>query len=276
VTQRIMPIKSINQDKCTACLQCYKDCPASCFVLNEDKNQVIYDKRQSCILCGHCIAICPHDAINYKNLKDEPITFQGVQNPQELIPYKTLHEFLMAKRSIRQYKKKKVPKNDLDKILNTMRYAPTASNVRSLKCRIISNEKKIKELSEAIVNALLSSPNVPKLYKNVLKRRLDYHDDIIFYEAPHIIIVHSQNLSDMTNATICITYGMLAAQTLGLGTCWIGLAFEVLRSDKKIRTELAGILDKVLGVFTLGYSETKYYRTPPRPPLKVEGLEELD
>ncbi|MHA1688358.1 MAG: nitroreductase family protein [Promethearchaeota archaeon] len=271
-----MPIKSINQDNCTACLQCYKDCPVSCFVLSDDKKQVFFDKRQPCILCGHCIAICPHDAIIYKNLKDESITFKGIQDPQELVSYENCHKFLISKRSIRQYKKKKVPRNIMEKILNTMRYSATATNVRNLKCRIISNEKKIKELSEAIVNALLSSPNVSELYKNILKRRLGYHDDIIFYEAPLVIIMHSNNISDMINATICITHGMLAAQALGLGSCWIGLAFEVLRSDKKIRTELAGISDKVLGVFILGYPKSKYYRTPPRPPLKVEGLESLD
>lgn len=271
-----MPIKGIDHDKCINCLQCLKDCPASCFYLNEEDNRVQFDKHQPCILCGHCIAICPTDAILYKRMKGEILSFESIQQPEKIVTHESIEKFLLAKRSIRQYKKKKLPKEMMEKLLNAMSYASTGTNVRNLKCLIISDDEKIKQLSTAVLNELLTNPNVPNAYKNVLKRRSETVKDTIFYEAPHVIILHSNNVSDVVNATITITYAMIAAHSLGLGTCWIGLANGVLIANKEIRNEIAGISDKVLGVFIIGYPASKYFRIPPRPAIRVEGLEELE
>ncbi len=271
-----MPIKGIDYDKCSMCLQCIKDCPVSCFSLDEKQGRVIYDKLQPCILCGHCIAICPRDAILYKKLRGESITFENIENLDKLIPFETINRFLQAKRSLRQFKKKKIPKSLMEKVLTAMSHAPTATNTRSLKCKIISDENKIKELSKGILNELVNDPEIPGLYKKVLTRRSELGKDIIFYEAPHVLILHSNNISDEVNATIAITYGMLVAQTLGMGSCWIALAKGALIRNKKMRTEMAGIPDKILGIFVMGYPLVNYFRTPPRPALKIEGLEELE
>jgi len=90
------------------------------------------------------------------------------------------------------------------------------------------------------------------------------------------MIMHSNNPGDAMNATIALTYGMLSAQTLGLGTCWIGLAHGVLTSNKEVREKIAGIHGNVWGVIIIGYPSQIYYRVPPRPDIKTMGLNELE
>ena len=54
----------VNRDRCIACMQCIKDCPAKVISLVEGKAEINNDV---CIKCGHCIAICP----TYANYTDD-------------------------------------------------------------------------------------------------------------------------------------------------------------------------------------------------------------
>lgn len=203
-------------------------------------------------------------------MKDEVVSFEGVQDPSSLVSYEKIYNLMRAKRSIRQYMKKKVSKEIIEKVLDSMRYAPTGVNIRNLKCFIISDEEKIDRMSDLIIDVV-----TPDSYKQRLLKKKEQGIDPIFYNAPHIIILYSESAGDTINATIAITYGMLSAQTLGLGTCWMGIAHTVLNMKKEILKDVAGIPGKVLGAMTIGYPAVKYLRAPPRPALKTKGLNEV-
>ena len=96
--------------------------------------------------------------------------------------------------------------------------------------------------------------------------------DPIFYNAPHVLIFYSKNPWDTRNATIAMTYGMLSAQSLGVGSCWIGFAHGILQDHPEIKRKFTQIETYVLGVMTLGYPAVNYFRAPPRPPLEVKEL----
>ena len=263
-----MPIKGINIDKCSNCQACIKECPSQNYQLDNESGQTIFSKS-GCILCGHCIAVCPENAILYEKMKGEILNFAKKQDPSTLISYEALHPFLRAKRSIRQYKNKKVSKDLVDRVVDSMRYACTGANIRSLKCLLISDEVKIKLLSDSIIDYIaLGSPNT-----NFIKKR-NLGIDPIFHNAPIVVIFYSNNQLDTRNATIAITFGMLSAQSLGLGSCWIGYAHSALTGNSELRIKHTGIKRHVLGVMTLGYPAVKYQRAPPRPPLKVRYIEE--
>lgn len=263
-----MPISGIDLDLCTQCKLCIRDCPALCFGEDKQLNKISFDNSKGCILCGHCIAVCPVDAILYQNMKGEALDFEKNQDPTTLISYESLHPFLRAKRSIRQYKNKKVPKDVIEKVLESMRYACTGANIRTLKCLIISDDTRIKILSDSIIDFIAQeNPNI----NLVTKRNLGI--DPIFYNAPIVVIFYSNNQWNTRNATIAMTFGMLSAQSLGLGSCWIGYAHGVLMKNSEIRVKLTGIKSYILGVMTLGYPAVNYPRAPPRPPLKVRNIE---
>ena len=269
-----MPILGIDYEKCNNCKICINAC-FRYFRRDEEQNKIIFDDPQNlCDSCGRCIARCKSDAIMYENF-GEILTFEGIQDPSTLISYEPLHKFMSSKRSIRGFKNKKIPRNLMEKILNSMKYAPTGGNIRSLRCTIMSDDDKIKELSNAVTDAIIASTT--SSYSDIFKKAKDLGMDRIFYKAPHVMIIHSRNPGDARNATIGLTYGMLIAQSLGLGNCWIGFAHGFLVENKQITKQITGVRGQVLGVITLGYphNNQKYFRVPPRPDIKTKGLQEL-
>ena len=265
-----MPILGIDNEQCNLCKNCLDECP-NCFRFDGD--QKIEFNAKLCNLCGRCICRCQQDAILHEKM-GEVLTFDGVQDPNTIISYDALNNIMMAKRSMRRYKKKKVSREDMEKILTSMKYAPTGGNLRTLRCTIISDEQRIKELSDSIMDALIASNN--PIYSERIKLAKERGFDSIFYQAPHVLIIHSNNPGDAMNSTIALTYAMLSAQSLGLASCWIGLAHGVFKAHKDIKEKLTGIKDDIWGVIIVGYPARKFYRTPPRPMIKTTGLEELE
>ena len=261
-------IIGIDLEKCTNCKECINICVRRNYRIDNGQNQVIFDDSRDGLLCGHCISVCPENAIIYEDMGDEAKEYQ--HKPSELIPYDTLLQFMRAKRSVRKYKQNKVPKELIEKILNSMRYAPTGTNRRTMNCHVISNEETIKSLVDSIVEHRRSEEEIKRL-RRLREKRID----TIFYDAPHVLILHSKYPWDSRNAAIAITYGMLSAHSLGLGTCWIGMAHGTLNENPNILTEIAGIKDHILAVMTLGYPAVDYFRAPPRPPIKTTGLDDI-
>ncbi|MFX1456833.1 MAG: nitroreductase family protein [Promethearchaeota archaeon] len=260
-----MPILGIN-DKCINCGQCISECPTRNFKLDEQQDQTTFSKNQ-CILCGHCIAICPENAIMYEDMKDQIFEYDLSMDSHIDIPFESIYKLFRGKRSIRQYKNQEVPEEFINKVINSMRYAPTGGNMRNLKCLVISSKERINQLTDAIINVLESSDT-----KELFKSNREKGYDPIFYNAPHVLIIYSKNPYDTRNSTIAMTYGMLSAETLGLGSCWIGYAHGILIDFPHICRDLTGIESYVLGVMTLGYPSVRYYRAPPRPPIQVREI----
>ncbi|MHA2324670.1 MAG: nitroreductase family protein, partial [Promethearchaeota archaeon] len=248
------------------------------FYVNKDKEVIFNENLNSCNICGHCIAICPEDAIVTENLNDV-VTFPGIDSPETIVDSEQLFRLLRAKRSVRHYKKKKVTKELLEKVFEAMRYAPSASNARKWRYVILSDPEKIDVLSNEIVKAqyrymgFQSGEQAVKYFKSTGRN--------IFYNAPHVIVLYYRTIERATvmiglkanDAGIALTYGMLAAESLGLGSCWIGMIQGAVPLNKEI-LKVLGIKGMVLGAFTLGYPAVKFRRTAPRPQLKIKGLED--
>ena len=260
-----MPILGINLENCTHCRDCINICVRRNYRLDEERNQVYFDDSRGCILCGHCIAVCPENAIIYEDMKGKALKFE---EPSEVISYEAIYELMRAKRTIRQYKNKKVPREIIEKIMDCMRYAATARNKRTLKCLIISDDQKINELIDTIIDAIDEEEE-----RESYKKKRNKGVDPFFYNAPHILILHSDNSWDATNAIIAITCAMICAQTLGLGSCWIGGIQRFLLKNKEIQKEVFGINDRIFGIMILGYPAVEYYRAPPRPPLEINEID---
>lgn len=272
-----MSIIGIDKEKCTNCGLCIQECVRGYFYLNE-RGQILYNKDLGmCNICGHCIAVCPEDAIITKDL-DDITSFPGIDSPEEIFESEKFLQLLRAKRSIRRYKSKKVPKELIEKVFQAMRYAPSASNDRAWRYVILSDPEKIQQLSDEIVKVNYAymgfqSAEQALIHLQTINRNL-------FYHAPHIIILYYRSVEKNTimvglranDAGIALTYGMLEAETLGLGTCWIGMLQGAIPLNKEI-LKILGIKGMVLGAFTLGYPAVKYRRTTPRAPLKIKRIE---
>jgi len=109
-----------------------------------------------------------------------------------------LIELLKKRRSVREFSDKPISKEDLEKIVDTARYAPTARNVQPWEFLIVIEKEVLKKIAG-----------------------ITEHGKFIANGAA-CILVFSQGtkyfLEDCSAATQNI---MLAAAALGIGSCWV-------------------------------------------------------
>ena len=145
-----MSIIGIDREKCSNCKQCIQECGRKYFSVDEEGQVIFNDNSMSCNICGHCIAICPEEAIETRDLEDVE-TYSGIDSPENYVESEKLLKFLRAKRSIRRYKDKKVQKELIEKVFEAMRYAPSDGNGRAWRYLIVSDSEKNQKLHDEIV-----------------------------------------------------------------------------------------------------------------------------
>ena len=291
-----MKIIEIEHEKCINCLECVAECPSHFFLneKNDSENIVLFsDPYSSCIQCGHCLSICPTDAIIYQSIE------KIINIPKNSMDFNTLFPqlklLLQTKRSIRRYHTDPVSETKIKEILDVMKYAPSASNARAWKFLILTDPKKIKTLSLEIVKTIsltrklvtnffiknffiygelrktIKEPGFPVSLDRIINDSLAGKNPI-FFDAPCVIFLYSPKYGNLAgcDSGIIMTYGMLAAETLGLGSCWIGIAQESLQRLRSL-SKFIGIPrgHMVWGCFTLGKPVPKFNQIPPRPDLSV-------
>jgi nitroreductase/NAD-dependent dihydropyrimidine dehydrogenase PreA subunit len=267
----------IDEDKCIGCGICTEDCISKIIEIIDGKAMI--EDHTNCILCGHCGAVCPEEAIRFISSEESnPVAeFKDFKN----VEYKELNQMIKMKRSIRQYKDQAVEMELIEKILEIGRVSPTAGNRQPLKFTVINNPEKIEELKLMVMNTLYEfSQNSVGRYKtvfgNMLKNYLEDGYDRLFYNAPSLIVVYGDpKASGMLDIDSAIAAGQmtLIAETLGLGSCFVGFLNTAAEKNNEINKFLKipeG--NKMIVNFILGYPDVKYYRTVPRNKLNVNYL----
>ncbi len=267
-----MTILGIDYEKCSNCKLCVSECYKR-YKVDETEDKVYFeDVDNTCVSCGHCIAVCPSNAILYENM-GEVYEFEGVGKLSTIIPFDSMYKFLRGHRSIRHYKKDPLPPEILKKVIDVMQYAPSGGNLRYEKFVVLSDREKIKKLSDAVMETLISDPGMKARYEKSFEIKKKHYESVVFFDAPHVIFVYS--MLDMMlaghNIGISVTYGRLAAESLGLGTCWNGMTQIAAEYNPKI-LEMAGIRGKNYAAFTIGYPDIKFRRAPPRERKPIKGL----
>jgi NAD-dependent dihydropyrimidine dehydrogenase PreA subunit/nitroreductase len=270
-----MPIIGIDYDKCTGCGICLTACPLPgyFYIRDSETDKVIYDNHgKKCLTCGQCITQCPEDAILYEEM-GKTIEFEGITNLKQFLPFEKAFNFLATCRSTRRYKMEVVPKVLLQNVIKAMEYAPTGINMRAETFTIISDREMLKNLSDAIIEELKKEETTWRMFRRQFSLMMPLYDIPVFYDAPHVIFLSSPLNMVLGGVNIgnIVTYGRLAAQSLGLGTCWNGWTQIANEANPKIR-RMAKLKGPLLMAFTIGYPDVKFYRIPPRSEKKVRYI----
>jgi nitroreductase/NAD-dependent dihydropyrimidine dehydrogenase PreA subunit len=289
-----MKILGVDESKCNRCRECVLECPCHLFTQQEPDYEVRYEERaRTCIECGHCIAVCPTDAILFEDEALEQVLEFDPQlsKSSDIINPELLITLLRMRRSIRRFIDEPISEDDVQYVLDAMRYAPTAKNFQTLRYTVLSDRAVIRTLAEKVLSFLRmtlkisDTPGIGWLFRafikdaRLLKNQIVKDDlkrlfegqmqgvDELFYNAPIVIIAHTKNQLGLgyNETDLAFAYGMLAAEVLGLGTCWIGYAQKALKNSGGAR-RVAGITPghSITGVMVLGRPEVTYYRAPPR------------
>jgi nitroreductase/NAD-dependent dihydropyrimidine dehydrogenase PreA subunit len=266
-----MSLFTIDQKECRRDGLCVAECPAKIIEIigEEGFPTPITGADELCINCGHCVSICPHEALSLKTMS--PKDCLPLRKEQLLSPEQCEH-FLRSRRSIRNYKEKRVSRDLLQKLIEIARYAPTGHNSQSVNWLVIEDSTEVRRLGGLVADWMRSllSDNSEFALSMHMDRVVDSWDkgiDRILRGAPHLVVAHG--LSTMTashsSCFIALTYLELAAPSLGLGTCWAGYFTAAATFYPPLQKALALPQGhQTYGATMIGYPKYSYQRMPPR------------
>ncbi len=200
--------------------------------------------------------------------------------------WNAVEEAMLRRRSIRKYKRKQVPAHAIRRILEMGRYAPSQGNCQPWKFVVVRDAAMIAGMEEFCVATCrklsrnldyatypkgsfkhFTTRAVSKLF-NRLQPSMMHPVPVsamtaigqgrfaVFHRAPTVILLLMDKRGIGTpeiDIGICGTNIVLAAQSLGLGTCWIGFS-KFLNKSREWRSRL-GVEEpyEISEAITVGY-----------------------
>lgn len=270
----------INYEVCTRCGLCSKVCGSRRIIIDAD-NRPVKLIEAGCNDCGHCVAVCPVDAI--VNTRVDMSEYTNMIDPT--ITYQQFTQLVRNRRSIRNYRNQPLTNEHMDKLMHVVKYIPTGSNKQGLKYKFITDPEILDKIKNSMAakmrTAIKLSESFPvKLFmKKKQKSSAGRLVDLFFNEgndsflrgAPCLLIIYTEEKYfriPQWDAGIASNTIDLAAQTLGIATLMNGYFVELANRFKSLR-KLARLnsKDSVLTAICLGYPAVKYrknvYRRPP-------------
>jgi nitroreductase len=172
-----------------------------------------------------------------------------------------------SRRSIRLFKEERIKRDELDAIVEAGLCAPSANNSQDRHFTVIQDKIMIVQVNGWILNEIEQS-GISNL-QEIAKRS----GELFFRNAPTVIIVSSDGKDrfGIINAAAATENILLAAESLGIGSCWIGMVGILAgSSDLKLYAhdlQLPNGYAPQIGI-TLGYIAAE----KPPAPLRKEDL----
>lgn len=263
---------TVNKDKCLRCGICVETCPSVILNMGEDGPECVVER--GCMSCGQCVAVCPVGALDNKYAPLE--TMRPVTKPMPTA--EEAYEYLRMRRSVRAYKPQAPTDEDLTKLLDICRYAPTATNSQMMYYVVMRKPEQIKAVTDLVIDWMEeeSANNHPnkRYFATVVRAYKERNVDLIARKAPCLVFMITKrlNTAGVSSAGQCQAYAQLYAPTMGLGTCVAGFVETCGIAGYKPLTDLVGVPPKmkIVGAMMVGYPKYKFHRMPERQHLKVD------
>ena len=195
-----------------------------------------------------------------------------------------LFRAIKGRRTIRQFQRRNVEKDKIQKIIEAGRFTPTAGNRQALRYVVV--QEKFAQFRPLVYNALYklsdvyrSDPAATPVMLNYAERFIKLQEaftsskgaqDPVFFHAPAVIVITGETAID---GGLAASNMELMAFALGLGAMYCGFLVRAGNSDRKIR-EFLGIPqeEQLITSLVLGYSDVKYLRSVPRKKARVHYM----
>jgi len=284
----------IDSELCSGCGLCVTVCPTGTISLKEGK--AIASGEES-ISCGHCEAVCPQGAIHVTAIDQEMSRYDTFTANKKWLPpgkYDTsaLAQLMSSRRSCRCFTEQPVDRAVLEDLVKIGITAPSGTNSQSWTFTVLPTRRAVVSLAEHIarffekVNATAEKAMLRRFLKLIGKGELDayYHGyyrkvkealeewrssgkDRLFHGSTAAIVVGSKPGASCPaeDAMLATQNILLAAHSMGLGSCLIGYAVGAMKNDPSIQ-KAVGIPseEEIYAVIALGYAVEVYQRTTGR------------
>lgn len=255
---------TIDAGRCIGCGRCEKDCISGCISVENGRAEV----KKNCFLCGHCVAVCPVNAVCIPEYDMEDVEEYSAEafalNPEAVL------RSIKFRRSIRDYKPVKVEREKLERMLQAGRYSATAKNNQD--CQFVFVQEEMDVLKEFVWGYIdrIEEQGSLKIPKELLpfvkfnrRRKANPEDDYLFRNAPVVVYITSDWPLD---AGLAAQNMELMAVSQGLGVLYDGFLSRISDANEELK-EWLGITGKTIKACMLvGYPQVSYQRTAPRKP----------
>lgn len=250
----------VDHNLCNDCGICMEICKGGPLIMQEGHLAVTHGALFDCIACGACVAFCPMDAIRVSGRDLYPEDVLDLPATTSLPSYDSLQQLMLRRRSIRDFEKREVESATVQKILDAASTAPMGLPPSEVGVVVISGFKAVSEARKALLDQMrrwewmfspvalaLMRPFVSRdtysMYLDFLAPTIKVFDkmdlqgeDWFLYGAPLAFYFHGSAASDPADPLIAADHAMMAAESLGLGTCMLGFPgylFQYSASLKK-------------------------------------------
>lgn len=273
------PEFKINEEKCVKCGLCVKDCLTKCLEQDAETNVPKFKENYEgyCLKCQHCLAVCPTGALSIwgKN-PDESFNLNDLNiNSNDLL------NLIKSRRSIRSFKQENLDAERMNKLKDMLKWTPTGCNFHNMHFAFVDDIEVMGDIRNKINTRLINLLSKPFMKNTPLGKFAVYKDaliggeDVIFREAPHMVIVSTPIKAPCVGVDpmIALSYFELYAQSMGVGTLWCGFADACFKFMPDM-SDYIGVPDgyKVSYVMLFGKPDVKYTRATQPEDYKIESV----
>lgn len=249
----------IDAETCDGCGLCVSVCKGTNLKIFENKAVKTASSGFGCYGCGQCMAVCPTGAIRIFGRELSPNDLFDLPGKESKAGYHQLLSLLQHRRSIREFTTCAVDAAIIEKILTVARTAPMGLPPSDVNVLVINGKEKtrafahdfsqflkgMKFMTSKVFLALMRpfwGKENDELFREFINPLFKaYTEDmaagqnLITYDAPLLMYFYGTPYSDRADAVIAATYAMIAAESLGLGSCMLGAIHPFIQNGKKGR-----------------------------------------
>jgi nitroreductase len=173
---------------------------------------------------------------------------------------KDIVELIKTRRCVREYKEDQIPDNEIKFLIDCARYAPSGFNLQPWSFLVIKNKDVMRKISESGKKSMipLLEPMKDKKARDFLVFLKTKGTDM-FYNAPVLVIILGNKSAPTVDfdCAMAAQNMMLAAQSKGIGSCWIGGVLPALMNEVLLKELGAPDGYKAVAPLIFGYPRGK-------------------